>query len=110
MKSTEQNTTVRMVLTEKAPFLITIALDGVSTPHNTYLVRQCVAMDELEAAWARSGIRIHNRQNFKKSLFIPSYHYIIVDGIAEGRLLDRYKCRKIAKGEWYSRVISQEIL
>jgi hypothetical protein len=110
MKNTEQNTIVRMVLTEKAPFLITIALDGVSTPYDTYLVRQCVSIDELEAAWARSGIKINNRKNLKKSLFIPSYHYIIVDGVAEGRLLEKYKCRKIARGEWYSRVISEEIL
>lgn len=90
-----------MVLTEKAPFLITISLDDIPTAYDTYLVRQCVAMDELEAAWARSGIKLsdYSYKNMKKSLFIPNHNYIIVDGRAEGRVMEKYKCRKLVKGE-----------
>jgi hypothetical protein len=110
MIKTEFIFSVRRVLVEKAPFLVT-AVTWQNDPNrfNTYLVRPCVSMDELRDAFYLAGINPY-KKNFKKSLLDPSNHYIIVNCVHEykydqdlsravGRAIEKEKFRKLTEEE-----------
>lgn len=110
MKQTEfiSHTSVRMVLTEKAPFLITISKSG-HTLYDVYLVRQCANMGEMQKALLNTGINPFAR-NLSKSLLDPKCHYIIVDGPAKGIPIHKEKCIRLVRGEYYERILNQTTL
>jgi hypothetical protein len=95
-------------LTEKAPFLITVTMSGGEpNPFNTYLVRKCVSMDDVINGFKRQGVNIESK-NLNKEMLTTGYHYVVVDGPAEGKLIWRGQCRKLIKGEFYQRIIKEE--
>lgn len=104
MTEPQFNYDVRMVLTEKAPFIVTL-LNEDTTEYNTYLVKNCVSMDELSRAFYIQGTN-YKSKHFRKALFDPNNLYIVVDGLGRDRYIEKIKCRKLVKGERYRRLIS----
>lgn len=72
--------TTRVVLTEKAPFYVTVLVNDF-TYHGIYLVRQCVSEDELGTL---SGFNIND-------------YYVVVKGRCKGELINKSFQKRIKK-------------
>ena len=79
--------TTRVVLTEKAPFLVDV-FNGIGEYYGVYLVRTCVSVDEL--------IYIGLKRNEINYINLSDY-YIIMRGNRRLVLVPKTDCKRVNK-------------